>query len=216
LLPIVLSTAMSEHRFAPAALASGVAISVTAIGFFVATVGFSMGLDIGVFRSVAATLMIMLGGVLMLPRLQLRLATASGPVGNWTEETFGRFSAAGLSDQFGVGLLLGAVWTPCAGPTLGAASLLASRGENLGWVAVTMLAFGIGTTVPLLILGMLSREALARWRGRMLKAGSSGKVALGAILVAFGVLTLAGYDRTIQTALEQHAPDWLTTLTTRF
>jgi cytochrome c-type biogenesis protein len=108
------------------------------------------------------------------------------------------------------------VWTPCAGPTLGAASLLASRGENLGWVAITMLAFGIGTTVPLLVLGMLSREALARWRGRMLKAGSSGKVALGAILVAFGVLTLAGYDRTIQTALERHAPDWLTTLTTRF
>jgi cytochrome c-type biogenesis protein len=82
LLPIVLSTAMSEHRFAPAALAAGVAISFTAVGFFVATVGFSMGLDMGVFRSVAATLIIMLGGVLMLPRLQLWLATASGPVGN--------------------------------------------------------------------------------------------------------------------------------------
>src|SRR5579863_455897 len=216
LLPIVLSTAMSEHRFAPAALATGVAISFTANGFFVATIGFSMGLDMEVFRTIAATLMIALGGVLMLPRLQLRLATASGPVGNWTEERLGRFSTAGLPGQFGVGLMLGAVWTPCAGPTLGAASLLASRGQNLGWVAATMLAFGIGTTVPLLILGMLSREALARWRGRMLKAGASGKVALGAILVAFGALTLAGYDRTIQSALERQVPDWLTALTTRF
>jgi cytochrome c-type biogenesis protein len=216
LLPIVLSTAMSEHRLAPAALAAGVAISFTAIDFFVATMGFSMGLDMEVFRSIAATLMIALGGALMLPRLQSQLATASGPVGNWTEERFGRFSTAGLPGQFGVGVLLGAVWTPCAGPTLGAASLLASRGENLGLVAATMLAFGVGTTVPLLILGMLSREALARWRGRMLKAGKSGKIALGAILVAFGVLTLAGYDRTIQTALERQVPDWLTALTTRF
>ena len=52
-----------------------------------------------------------------------------------------------------VGLLLGAVWSPCVGPTLGAASLMAARGENLGQVALTMLAFGIGAGLPLAALG---------------------------------------------------------------
>jgi cytochrome c biogenesis protein CcdA len=216
LVPVVLATAMAEHRFAPIALAAGVALSFTAIGFFVATVGFSIGLDMGVFRMVAAAFMIAIGAVLMVPRLQLHWASASGPMSTWTEERLGQFSTRGLSGQFGVGLLLGAVWTPCAGPTLGAASLLAFRGQDLGAVALTMLAFGIGTTVPLLALGLLSREALIRWRGRMVGAGSMGKLVLGGLLLAFGVLTLAGYDRTIQIALEGQVPDWATALATRF
>ena len=48
------------------------------------------------------------------------------------------------------------------GPTLGAASRTAARGGNLRQVAATVLAFGVGAAVPLLAIGMLSREALAR------------------------------------------------------
>jgi cytochrome c biogenesis protein CcdA len=215
LVPIVLAGAVAEHRFAPLALAAGVAISFTAIGLFVATIGFAIGLDMSVFRSAAAVLLVALGATLMVPRLQLQFANSSGPVSNWTQSRFGGFSAAGISGQFGVGLLLGAVWTPCVGPTLGAASVMAARGENLGMVAATMLAFGVGTSLPLLFLATLSREALLRWRGRMLGASTSLKIALGALLVVAGILTLSGYDRTIQTELGQVLPDWLVAITTR-
>jgi cytochrome c biogenesis protein CcdA len=165
LVPVVLAGALAEHRFAPLGLAVGVAISFTAIGLFVATIGFSIGLDMSVFRSAAAVLLIIVGAVLMVPRLQAQFATAAGPVSNWTQSRFGGISTSGISGQFGVGLLLGAVWTPCVGPTLGAASIMAARGESLGAVALTMLAFGIGTWFPLLILATLSREALVRWPG---------------------------------------------------
>jgi cytochrome c biogenesis protein CcdA len=115
-----------------------------------------------IFRSAAAVLLIALGAVLMVPRLQTQFATAAGPVSNWTQRRFGGLSTSGISGQFGVGLLLGAVWTPCVGPTLGAASIMAARGENLGTVALTMLAFGIGTSLPLLVLATVSRAALVR------------------------------------------------------
>ena len=92
----------------------------------------------------------------------------------------------GLAGQFGLGLLLGAVWSPCVGPTLGAASLLAAKGENLGQVAITMLAFGIGAALPLMLLGFLSREAMMRWRGRLMEAGRGGKTLLGVLLLAIG------------------------------
>lgn len=215
LVPIVLAGAVAQHRLAPLALAAGVAISFTAIGLFVATVGFSIGLDMSVFRPAAAVLLILLGAVLMVPRLQAQVATASGPVGNWTQGRFGGFSTAGVAGQFGVGLLLGAVWTPCVGPTLGAASVMAARGENLGMVALVMLAFGIGTSLPLLFLAALSREALLRWRGRMLGASTGLRTALGALLVVAGTLTLSGFDRVIQIELEQALPDWLLAMTTR-
>ena len=134
LVPIVLGAAISEHRFGPLALAAGLAISFTVLGLLIALVGFSAGIDANVLRIVAAVIMIALGLVLMLPAFQVRLAAAGGPVANWTEQNFGGFSTSGLGGQFAVGLLLGAVWSPCVGPTLGAASLLAAQGRDLGQV----------------------------------------------------------------------------------
>jgi cytochrome c biogenesis protein CcdA len=215
LLPVVLTGAVAEHRLAPLALAAGVAVSFTAIGVFVATIGFSIGLDMTVFRSAAAALLILIGAVLLVPHFQTRFATAAGPVSNWTQSRFGGFSTSGISGQFGVGMLLGAVWTPCVGPTLGAASIMAARGETLGTVVLTMLAFGIGTSLPLLALALMSREALLLWRGRMLGVSSGIKMALGALLVVAGAMTLSGFDRTIQVGLEQALPDWLVAITTR-
>lgn len=216
LLPIILGAAASEHRRAPLALAAGLAISFTAIGLFVATIGFAIGFDEGFFRGMAAIIMIVLGAVLTVPILQTRLAVAAGPVGNWTEQKLGGFSTGGLGGQFALGLLLGAVWVPCVGPTLGAASLLAAQGEDLGQVAATMLVFGIGAATPLALLGLLSREALLGWRRTMASAGRGIRLFLGIILIAVGASILTGFDKVIETTLVEASPDWLTDLTTRF
>ncbi len=215
ILPIVLGAAAGEHRRGPLALAAGLALSFVIIGMFIATIGFSIGLTGDVFRIAAAVLMIVIGTVLVVPQISMRLAAAGGPAGNWVEQRFGGFSTAGLGGQFSVGLLLGAVWSPCVGPTLGAASVLAAKGENLGQVALTMLVFGIGAGLPLALLGSLSREALVRWRNRMLAAGSKGKMIFGAVLLTAGLLVISGLDKRIEGFLVDISPEWLTVLTTR-
>ena len=88
LVPIVLGAAASERRFGPIALATGLALSFTAIGLFVATIGFAIGLDQDVVRALGAVLLIALGFVLLLPSLQAQLATAAGPLSNWVEDRF--------------------------------------------------------------------------------------------------------------------------------
>jgi cytochrome c-type biogenesis protein len=216
ILPIVLGAAASEHRLGPFALAGGLAISFVAIGMFVATLGFSVGVSGDIFRMAAAVMMILIGALLVVPRFSMQLAAAGGPVGNWVEQRFGGFSKAGLPGQFGLGLMLGAVWSPCVGPTLGAASVLAARGENLGQVILTMLSFGIGAGLPLILLGLLSREAMLRWRNKMLAAGGRGKMIFGAILLTAGVLVLTGFDKQVEAVLVNASPEWLTQLTTRF
>ena len=216
LLPIVLGAAASQHRLGPLALAGGLALSFTAIGLFVATIGFAMGLDTGVFRAVSAVVLIGVGLVLLVPRLQEQFALAAAPVSNWAGGYADNFTPGGLAGQFGLGLLLGAVWSPCVGPTLGAASVLAAKGENLPQVALTMLAFGVGAALPLLLLGILSREALMRWRSRLMEGGKAGKTALGLILVAVGLLVATGLDKRLEAILVEASPDWLTQLTTRF
>ena len=216
LLPIILGTAQSEHRLGPVALAVGLALSFTLIGLFVATIGFAMGLDTDVFRAISAFFLIAIGIVLLVPRLQQQFAVAAGPVGSWVDERFGGFSATSLWGQFGLGVLLGAVWAPCVGPTLGAASILAAKGEDLGQVAITMLVFGIGAAVPLMVLGFVSREAMMRWRGRLMEAGKGGKMLLGALLLAVGLLIATGADKRLEAFLVDISPQWLTNLTTRY
>jgi cytochrome c-type biogenesis protein len=216
LLPIVLGTAASAHRLGPVALAAGLAISFTAIGLFVATVGFAAGLDTGVFRTISAILLIGVGLVLLVPKLQEQFALAAAPVSNWAGSYTDNFTPGGLGGQFGLGLLLGAVWSPCVGPTLGAASVLAAKGEDLGQVALTMLAFGVGAALPLMLLGFVSREAMMRWRGRLMETGSIGKTLLGLLLVAVGVLVATNLDKRLETILVDASPAWLTELTTRF
>lgn len=212
--PIAVAAAATEHRLGPVALACGVALSFVTIGLFIATLGFSIGLDERVFRSAAAVVMIAFGAILLLPAAQERFALAAAPVGAWGADRLDAASRRGLSGQFVVGLLLGAVWSPCVGPTLGAASVLASRGEDLGSVALVMAAFGIGAATPLLLIGLVSREALMRWRGGLAGFGRGGRIALGAALLVAGLAVLTGIDKIVETALVEASPDWLTRLTT--
>jgi cytochrome c biogenesis protein CcdA len=213
ILPIVLASAASEHRLAPLALAAGLALSFAAIGLFVATIGFAIGLDGSAFRAIAAVLLLAIGVVLASPGLAEKFSSAASPFGNWAQERFGGFSSAGISGQFGAGLLLGAVWSPCAGPTLGAASVLAAQGKDLGEVALVMLLFGLGAALPLLALGMLSREAALKLRGKLMTAGRGLRLAMGALLIVLGAAILTGYDKAAETWLLSVSPDWLTKLT---
>ena len=216
ILPLVLAAAAARSRLGPAALAGGLAVSFVAIGLFFATIGFTLGLDAGGLRQAAALVLVLIGLVLVLPPLQTRVAVAAGPLGPWADARFGGFSREGWGGQLGLGLLLGAVWSPCVGPTLGAASALAAEASDLGQVAATMLVFGLGAALPLLVLGSLSREAMMRWRGRLLSAGQGLKAGLGVLLIAGGVLTVTGLDHRVEAALVDASPAWLTRLATRF
>jgi cytochrome c-type biogenesis protein len=215
-LPIVLGAAMARHRWGPAALAAGVALSFTCIGLFVATIGFSLGLDAGVFRTVAAIILIGVGSVMLVPRLQERFASTAGRFSSWIGPLAERFPVEGIRGQFLLGLTLGIVWSPCVGPTLGAASLLAAQGRELVQVGTTMLIFGLGASLPLIALGIVSRQVAGRWRGSLLIMGRQGKAVLGTFAGLIGLSILTGLDRPIETALVNVSPEWLTQLTTRF
>lgn len=216
LLPIVFGAAASRSRAGPVALALGVALSYVIIGLFLATLGFELGLDGAWLRRAIALAMILVGLVLALPALQYRVAAAGGPISDWANAKLSAISAQGLGAQFIIGALLGAAWSPCVGPTLGAASLLAARGDSLGQVALTMSAFGIGAALPLALIGGLSRVALARWRTRIATGGAGARIILGALMLGLGVIMIADLDRQFEAVLVAASPEWLTRLTTAF
>ena len=216
IVPIVLSTAVSRHRLGPVALSVGLAVSFTAIGIIIAVAGFSLGINADHIRSAAASIMVLAGLALFVELLQDLLTRLISPITQKLGDYFEPKNPSGLLGQFTVGLLLGAVWSPCVGPTLGAASVLASQGKQLGHVAFTMLLFGIGAATPLLLLGFITQETFRKWRGSLMQASSFGKKALGLSLVAIGALIGSGFDRQVEAFLVGHSPDWLIFLSTRF
>jgi cytochrome c-type biogenesis protein len=216
LLPLVIGAATSTHRSGAYWLAGGVATSFTIAGLFIATIGFAIGFDGDLFRRISAGLLVLLGLALLSMTIQIRLGVAAGGLSGAADRVISRLALTGATGQFVVGALLGLVWSPCVGPTLGAASVLAARRTDLGSVAAVMFAFGVGTTLPMLAVAVLSRTALLRWRQHMLSAGHFGKVAMGLSAIAVGGMILTGVDRQVETTLVSVSPTWLTDLTTQF
>lgn len=216
LVPIVVGTAVAAHPLGAIALAAGLALSFTSVGLFAATIGFSIGLDAEWFRSVAAVLLVGFGVILLSATLQRRFAGATSSISTFGDRLLSRMKIDGLSGQLVIGLVLGLIWAPCVGPTLGAAATLASQGSNLGQVAVVMAVFGIGAGLPLAVIGLGSRNMVLKGRSKLLKAGALGKYFLGALMLVLGVLILTGWDRSLEAFLVSISPAWLTALTTKF
>lgn len=214
LLPILIGSAVMAHRFGPIALAAGLASSFTIVGVFITSVGVAIGLDQEVFRHIAAVLLIVFGITLLSSTLQARFAVATSGLSGSGQSLLSRISTEGLFGQFALGLLLGVVWSPCVGPTLGATITLASQGQNLAHAALVMALFGIGASTPLVIFGMLSRQAVMRFRDKILAAGATGKKILGILLLSLGLMIVTGADKKFETAVLNIAPDWLVKLTT--
>lgn len=216
IVPILLTSAVNAHRRGVWMLALGLALSFTLVGLFIATIGMSMGLDASRLRLVGAAMLIAFGIVLLSSPLQQRFAAATSGIGNGGVSLLNRLNPDGLGGQFLVGLLLGIVWSPCVGPTLGAASTLAAQGQQLSQVALLMLLFGFGAGIPLVVLGSLSRTTILRIRQRLLQTGTLGKYVLGVVLVLLGLSIVTGFDKPMETFVVDHSPAWLTQLTTQY
>ncbi len=216
LVPVLVAAAVSAHRWGAVALGVGLALSFAVVGLFVATLGASLGLDPDTFRTVGAAFLALFGLILLIPWLSSHFARATSRMSNSGNTLLSRITGNGLNGQFVVGAVLGIVWSPCVGPTLGAATTLASQGRNLTQIAFLMLVFGIGAAAPLVLLGSLSRARMLAMRGRLLSAGHYGKQAFGLVMVILGVLIATGLDKSFEAWILDRSPAWLTRLTTRF
>ena len=215
-LPFVLFAALDQHRFGPLALAAGMATTFSAVGILVSGAGLTIDVSGDGVRYGAAALMALFGVVLLSTSLQQRFAVLGAPVTNWLNQSTKRFSAGGLGGQFALGALLGAVWSPCSGPTLGAAVTLAASSQTIAKAGAIMLFFGLGASIPLLAIAYGSRATLKHRRETLQNVGRIAKPLLGGAVLTAAVLVLSGFDKVIEAALVRSMPDWLTTLTTKF
>ncbi|QQC64312.1 cytochrome c biogenesis CcdA family protein [Paraburkholderia ginsengisoli] len=216
LVPILLTTAVGTHRFGPLALAGGLMISFGTIGTTLAAAGARVPLDQEAIRVFGAILLGLFGGIQLSRPLQVKFALAVSGVSSLGENLLSRVNGGGMSGQFVLGLVLGLVWSPCVGPTLGGAIALASHGHSLAQTAILMSLFGIGAGIPLIAIGFLSREYFQKRRGAALIVGNYGKTLMGVGLLTVSTLILTKTDTVIETILTNNLPNWLINISSQY
>ena len=145
-LPIVLASALQVSRWGPVALAAGMSLSFVTLGLGVTAFGRALGLDEQMVAQAGAVLMVGFGLMLLVPRFGTVFASATAGVSAGADARIDGLDRQNLGGQFLGGALLGAVWSPCIGPTLGGAISLASQGESLAWAGAIMVAFALGVS----------------------------------------------------------------------
>ena len=216
MLPVLLASAIDRHRHGPLVLAAGLCLSFTVFGVFVASTGFAIGLDHDTLRTIAAVLMAIFGVILLSSSLQAGVSLATAGAGRFAGGILQRHEGVGLSGQFLTGVLLGVIWIPCTGPTLGAAIALAGQSGGSLEAGVTMAVFSLGAATVLVLLTYGSREVLQSRKTWLAQAARHAKPAIGIIFLFLGAVILLGLDRQLEIALIAIMPEWLMALTIRF
>ena len=214
-LPIVLATALQASRWGPLALAAGMSLSFVVLGVAVSAFGRAVGLTADSIAQAGAALMVMFGIVLLVPRASAVFSTATAGVAARADSGLEEIDRSSVSGQFVGGMLLGAVWSPCVGPTLGGAISLASQGESLAWAGAIMVFFALGVSTIILALGYGARSALQKRQAAMRRFAVAARPLLGAIFIAVGLMLFFKWHYVIEGYLLDIMPIWLQDLSVK-
>ena len=196
--PIVLMSSRRADRRAPVFLALGMSASFVLLGLSVATLGPALGLSEEVVARAAAFKMMTFGLVMLIPSFGGRFATATAGISARADAGMTATADAGLPAQFLGGALLGAVWSPCSGPTLGAAIGLAAQGQNLGRAGAIMLAYALGVSTLILAIAYGAHQALQRNKAALRQFSECAKPIMGAAFLLIGAMLFFHLNRPIE------------------
>jgi len=208
-LPIILATSLQASRHGPLAIAAGMSLSFVVLGVLVTAFGHAIGLSADVLAQAGAVLMIGFGLVLLVPRFSIAFSTATAGVAARADGQLDQVDRSNLQGQFLAGLLLGAVWSPCVGPTLGGAISLASQGQSLGYATAIMAFFALGVSTIILALGYGARSAIQRNQALMRKIAVAARPIMGAVFLLVGLALFFQLHHIAEAWLLDHMPLWL-------
>ncbi|MGY3438760.1 MULTISPECIES: cytochrome c biogenesis CcdA family protein [unclassified Marinovum] len=203
-LPIVLASALQSGRAGPLWLAGGMSLSFVSLGVLVTAFGHLIGLRPDDIAQGGAVLMILFGVVLLVPRLSLGFSTATAGFAARADGTLEGVDRTTARGQFTGGLLLGAVWSPCVGPTLGGAIALASQGENLAKATAIMAFFAAGISTLIALLAYVAQNTSV-----LRKLAHVSRPVLGVVFILVGATLLFRLHYIIEAWLLDLMPAWL-------
>lgn len=215
-LPLVVGGAVQSNKFAPIVMASGMVTSFSVAGWMLGSLGPQLGIDAENLRLFGAWMLLAFAVVMLIPAWNAKLAAWMSPVANSVNQASSSINANSLLGSFGLGAILGIVWSPCSGPLLASTIAMVASGKSGGQGAITLGLFGLGASIPLVAISYASRAGISKMQGWIENRMRYVKQVFAIVLGATGLLILTGYDRHLEASIITMLPNNWLTLTTMF
>ena len=193
-LPIVLAGGATGSPRRPYAVVAGLVASFTVFTLSAAALLSALGLPDDLLRTIAIAVVVVVGLSLLWPRL-----------GDLLGRPFHALARRRPSDAGGgflLGVSLGLLFTPCAGPVIGAVATVAATQSVTGEAVLITLAYGLGAGSVLLGVAIAARRGMSL---RSVRAHAPVvRRALGVAILGVAALMVAGVDKDLQTRVPEY------------
>jgi cytochrome c-type biogenesis protein len=203
-LPILLGASIGRRAGArPAFIAAGFVASFAFVALALNATATALHFDPDALRTAGLVLLVVFGVLMVWPtpfeRLAARLAGAGVALQPITaaQTNFGGFV---------LGTTLGLIWTPCAGPVLGAILTAVATSPDHAHGALLLLTYTVGAAVPMLAVAYGGQAISTRVRS-VAPYTVRLQQALGIIVIAFALSAFLQYDAIALGWLGQFFPE---------
>ena len=196
-LPILLAGGAAGRK--PFRIIAGLVSSFVVFTLFSTWLLGKLGLPQDLLRNLAIALLFVVAATLIVPQFGTMLER---PFASLTRHRAG-------GGGFVLGVSLGLVFVPCAGPVLAAVSVVAAT-NHVGWRAIVLtVAYALGAALPMLLIAIGGRKVATRIRteGAALRLGAGVVIALVALGITFHLddhfaTAVPGYTQSFQKHIE--------------
>ena len=205
LLPILLGVSIGQtSKTRPFFIVAGFVIIFSSAAILLSLLTRSLGLNPNFIRTVGVFVLGLFGLLMLWPNpfelLMLRFNSFFVKIGSLSDPT-----KRGNGSGFLLGMTLGIIWTPCAGPVLASVLTLVALQKELSVAGILLFAYAIGAGIPMLLIAYGSQylsskiTAIAKY-SRLLQQ------IFGVIIIALSVALYFSYDIKIYSILLMYFP----------
>ncbi len=206
MLPILLGASVGQtSRARPAFITLGFVVSFAVVALVFGAFAESLGASEEVLREIAIALLLVFGALMIFPHpFRLLAARMHGVVNR--AHAFGTGAGAGNMGGLLLGMTLGVVWTPCAGPVLGSILTVVATSHDLAWSGLLLLAYAIGSGIPMLGIAYGGQYVTTRVRS-FARYTRRLQQAFGVAVIVIAVGLYFQYDTLVTVWLSNFYPD---------
>lgn len=199
-LPILLGSSVGQKsKTRPLFITLGFVITFAVLGITLNFLVRNLGLDPNTLRTAAVVLLGLFALFMIWPTPFERLTQHLSGLINRAAKT-GQAAGTGNAGGFVMGVVIGVIWAPCAGPILGSILTLIAQEQNLVMALGLLLAYSIGAGIPMLAIAYGGQAITTKVRFIAQYATRLQQI-FGVILLLLAIAIHFQYDTFLQAKL---------------
>jgi cytochrome c-type biogenesis protein len=206
LLPILLGSSIGQtSKTRPFFIVLGFVLTFSVVGLLLSYITTHLGLEPQTLRTVAIIMLGLFALFMIWPLPFEKLMLHLGGFINKANQV-GNSSGKGNFGGFVLGITLGIIWTPCAGPVLGSILTLIATSTDTARASILLIAYAIGAGIPMLIIAYGSQYISTKVR-LLAKYSRVIQQIFGVLILLLAIAMYFQYDLIIQQRLLDRFPN---------